>query len=221
MEPNTGDQFPSEPTADRVDAEHFWEDRYATKIEPTVGSINFYLVEMLGHRTPGTALELGCSQGADVIWLASNGWMVTGIDIAQTAVDRAMRFADEAGVADRTSFERRDLAVDFPSGIFDVVYAHFFHTPEDFPRAEVLRGAARVVAPGGMLLLVDHGSVPSWGPNPNHQFPSPHETLASLELDPARWSNVRVEAVERMVNGPDGQSATILDNIIAVERLAG
>jgi len=35
--------------------------------------------------TPGKALDLGCAEGADAIWLAQRGWQVTGVDIAQIA----------------------------------------------------------------------------------------------------------------------------------------
>ena len=39
--------------------------------------------------TPGRALDLGCGEGADAMWLAGHGWRVTAVDVSQTALDRA------------------------------------------------------------------------------------------------------------------------------------
>ena len=36
--------------------------------------------------TPGRALDVGCGEGADAIWLARSGWTVTAIDISDVAV---------------------------------------------------------------------------------------------------------------------------------------
>jgi hypothetical protein len=71
------------------------------------------------------------------------------------------------------------------------------------------------VTPGGLLLIVDHASVRpgSWA--------VPEETLAPLDLSPDEWHTERLEAREReAVTGPNGQRATITDNVIIVRRLA-
>ena len=46
------------------------------------------LVEVAGL-APGWALDVGCGEGADAIWLAQSGWTVTAIDISDVAISRA------------------------------------------------------------------------------------------------------------------------------------
>lgn len=75
------------------------------------------------------------------------------------------------------------------------------------------------MAPGGLLLIVEHASAAPWSWNQEYRFPSPEETLASLALDPAEWQTERLEAPEREATGPNGEVATVKDNIIAIRRL--
>ncbi len=44
------------------------------------------------------------------------------------------------------------------------------------------------------------------------------EVLAALDLDDAAWEVVRCESVERAATGPDGQEATITDEIVQVRK---
>jgi hypothetical protein len=83
----------------------------------------------------------------------------------------------------------------------------------------VLQRAASAVAPGGLLLIVEHASVAPWSWNQEQRFPSPAETLASLALDLAEWEIERLEDPEREATGPNGQIATVKDNVIALRRL--
>jgi SAM-dependent methyltransferase len=47
---------------------------------------------------PGKALEIGCGTGTNSIWLAENGFEVTGLDLSQTAIDKAKAKVAAAGV---------------------------------------------------------------------------------------------------------------------------
>ncbi len=198
-----------------VEAERFWEDHYRRRGRVWSGRPNPVLVDIVGSLRPGTALDLGCGEGGDAIWLARQGWRVTAVDVSVTALDRAAADAATSGVANRIDFRQHDLlALTFPSGAFDLVSAQYLHSPIEFPRVHVLQEAASAVTPAGLLLIVDHASVSpgSWA--------APEETLALLDLSPNEWHTERLEAREREATGPNGQRTTVTDNVIAVRRLA-
>ena len=85
-----------------------WEERYSSEERVWSGSPNAQLVAEVTDLTPGTALDLGCGEGGDVVWLAQNGWQVTGADFSANGLARAARHAEEAGVADRTDWWQVD-----------------------------------------------------------------------------------------------------------------
>ncbi|MEU9187776.1 methyltransferase domain-containing protein [Streptomyces sp. NPDC048484] len=66
------------------------------------GTPNPLLAETAAQLSPpGHALDLGCGEGGDTIWLATHGWQVTAVDIAPTALQRVAQHAAHEGVADR------------------------------------------------------------------------------------------------------------------------
>ncbi|MFI9722376.1 class I SAM-dependent methyltransferase [Streptomyces sp. NPDC052396] len=203
----------------------YWEDFYRNpdRTHSPVGKLNALLVAEAGTLTPGTALDLGCAEGSDSIWLARQGWRVTAVDVSATALGRAAARAAEEGVADRIDWQRHDLPQSFPAGEFDLVSAQFLHSPDDQggTREAILRRAAEAVAPGGALLISGHAGWPTWRHEPPQgiHLPSTAEVLASLRLAPGRWQVERDELLVRESAGPDGEVGTREDNILRIRRL--
>ena len=205
-------------TEAETEAERFWEAHYRRHERVFSGRANPLLVDLAQPLPPGTALDLGCGEGGDAIWLAGLGWRVTAVDVSATALERAATHAAEAGVGDRLDFRQHDLTQSFPDGAFDLVSAQYLHAPLEFPH--VLRAAAGAVAPGGLLLVVDHGSVSPWSwADPDTRFPTSEEVLSGLDLDPERWRTERADAPERRATGPNGETAIVTDNVLAIRRL--
>lgn len=203
-------------------AQEYWERHYGSRERIWTGRVNARLAAVVADLPAGHALDLGCGEGGDAVWLAEHGWRVTAVDISETALGRARAEADARGVADRIAFAQHDLSDDFPEGTFDLVSAQFLHSTVRLERPTILRNAAGAVAPGGHLVIVDHGAMPSWttGVPHDHPFPSAEEVLAQLDLPDDRWERVRVEALEREVTGPDGAATTLTDNLMVLRRRA-
>ncbi|MEU6676125.1 class I SAM-dependent methyltransferase [Streptomyces sp. NPDC046925] len=203
-----------------TDAERFWEQHYRARPAATA-RVNPLLAETAAPLRPGAALDLGCGAGGDALWLAEQGWQVTAVDISTTAVERIRDRARALGIADRVAAEQHDLAVGFPGGQFDLVSAQYFQTPFALPRSHVLRTAAAALRPGGLLLIVDHGSTApwSWNQDPDIHYPTPAEIAAGLALDPGRWSVLRADMHRRRATGPGGETATVTDNVLLVQRI--
>lgn len=212
------------PAADEPAAEQFWEEFYRERDQVWTGRPNPLLVDEAGPLPAGTALDLGCGEGGDAIWLAERGWRVTAVDVSATALARLAARAAERGVAELIERERHDLAHSFPTGEFDLVSAQFFHSPvaPAGERDRVLRRAAGAVAPGGVLLVAGHASWPSWlddDERPDIHFPGTGEVVAAMELDRDAWRVEREEVLVHDLPGPDGRPGTRRDNILRVRRL--
>ncbi|OEU91979.1 SAM-dependent methyltransferase [Streptomyces abyssalis] len=203
--------------------QEYWDGRYGESDRMWSGDANAVLVREVTGTQPGRALDLGCGEGADAIWLARRGWRVTAVDISRIALERASRHAADAEVASRIDWVEADLGTGFPSGSFELVSAHFLHSEVELPREQILRAAASAVAPGGVLLVVGHAGWPSWEHHPDHsvEFPTPDEVLQSLELAEGEWEVLLSGEHERTQTGPDGRDGVRTDNVLKLRRLAG
>lgn len=201
----------------------FWESRYADSERVWSGRPNATLVDVAAQLPPARALDLGCGEGADAIWLAQQGWHVTGVDISPSAIDRAASAAHAVGVPrERIRFLVADLADWQPTERYGLVTASFLQSPVELPRAHVLRRAAEAIEPGGRLLVIAHAAPPSWTSAPDigdHRFLTPGEQLAELALDAADWSVELAETRRRAITAPDGSPSTLDDTVILLRRV--
>ncbi|MFF4172776.1 class I SAM-dependent methyltransferase [Streptomyces sp. NPDC001744] len=137
-----------------------WDERYAGQERFWSGEPNPQLVAVAGELAPGTALDVGCGEGGDVVWLAGRGWRVTGADFSAEGLARAARHVERAGVADRVDWWRTDARTfDADGRSYDLVTSHYLHAP-DGGMVGVTRRLAAAVAPGGLLLVVGHAPSP-------------------------------------------------------------
>lgn len=152
--------------------QEFWDNRYGDSERVWSGNPNPQLLAYGSGLTPGSALDVGCGEGADAVWLAARGWMVTGVDISPVGLGRAAAqaaAASEAIVA-RIEWRHADLfanAVE-PFGAFDLVSSHYLHLPPAVRERAIGRLASAVLT-GGSLLVVQHHpldlAVPGLRPN--------------------------------------------------------
>jgi len=198
----------------------YWERRYADAEQVWSGRVNRVLADVAAGLEPGSALDLGCGEGADVLWLAEQGWSATGIDISSTAIRRADEAARAANQP-RARFLAGDLAELDAGERYDLVTASFLHSPVELPRAEILRRAAERVAPGGHLLITSHADYPPWADarhGHTHRFLRPAEEIEALDLDAESWEIVLAEIRARETVGPDGRPAALDDAVVLLRR---
>jgi SAM-dependent methyltransferase len=163
----TADYMPGSPGCERptpVDAyignpavQAEWDKRYADSGQLWSGQPNGALVAQVAGLTPGRALDVGCGEGADAVWLARNGWDVTALEVSGVAIERAAGHATDAGVVVRWLHAELAEAPLEPAS-FDLVSAQYpalLRTPD----AAAERALLSAVAPGGLLLLVHHAGM--------------------------------------------------------------
>lgn len=207
------------PTTDAVT---YWNDLYLSRPAATTPQPNVRLIEIATHLPAGDALDLGCGNGGDALWLAGQGWRVTATDVSTVAVERLATLAGARGLADQVVAVQCDLSGSLPHGQFDLISAQYLHTTFDLDRAPILRSAAHALRPQGRLLVVDHGSIApwSWNQDPGVRFPSPQEVAEDIGLDSATWTVERADASRRIATGPDGSTAEVTDHILIIRRTA-
>jgi len=199
-------------------AEQLWDDRYREQSRIWSGRPNPQLVVEAAGSVPGhnaTALDLGCGEGADAIWLAQQGWAVTAVDVSAVALERASAHAAESAVAERISFQRQDLATWRPDTGYGLVSSQYLHSPLLDWRASAAT-AAGAVAPGGTLLVVGH--YPQGQHPARETFYTPEELAAALDGVLDAWTVNVLETRERFVTGADGESRTLVDTVLRATR---
>jgi SAM-dependent methyltransferase len=114
-----------------------------------------------GRVDPGhhpRAIDLGCGTGANVVFLAEQGFRATGVDFSPVALAKASQRASDAGVSSRCRFVEADLTAPAPLVVeepFDLLLD--FGTLDDLVRGPARTEAARLVErlsrPGSVFLF--------------------------------------------------------------------
>jgi len=196
-----------------------WEERYAGDAPMWSGRANPQLEAEAAALTPGTALDLGCGEGGDVLWLAERGWRVTGADFSANGLARAARRAEDAGVADRVEWWQIDARTfDAAGRTYGLVTTHFLHPPDGLI-VDVVARLATAVAPGGHLLVVGHAPSPVFHRMHDHRRRAMWTSSELLPALPADFEVLVAEERPRTVER-DGKTHEIEDATLLARRRA-
>ncbi|TJZ44131.1 class I SAM-dependent methyltransferase [Streptomyces piniterrae] len=105
---------------------------------------------------PGKALDLGCGNGRNSVYLARHGWRVTGVELIGHALAKARRTTAAAGVpvnlvqGDATRLSDYGVGTDYTLVVDACCYHAIAEERRDAYAAEVTKAAA----PGALMLMV-------------------------------------------------------------------
>ena len=195
-----------------------WDARYRERDGAMwSGRPNGRLVAEVVALVPGRALDVGCGEGADAIWLAQRGWTVTAIDVSEVAIRRAREASHPAGAS--VEWICGDvLRTPLPAGSFDLMSMQYPALPNAAGEA-AMRRLLDTVRPGGLLLAVYHDL------DDDHR-----EHMKSRGVDPADYVGaddlgrllgddftVELQAVEPRIDPPSG-TPHIADVVLRARR---
>lgn len=131
-----------------------WDERYSGEELVWTSTPNLFLVAGVDGLPAGRAVDLACGEGRNSIWLAEQGWLVTGVDFSPVGLAKAKRFAELRGV-EVTWVQSAVEDWEPPTGGFDLVAVLYLQLSQP-ARSAALNVAASAVARGGTLLVVAH-----------------------------------------------------------------
>lgn len=201
-----------------------WNARYDASELVWGGEPNRFLPPEVDGLAPGNALDLACGEGRNAVWLATQGWTVTGVDFAGTGLAKAERLAAAHGVA--VTWVTADATTWTPpvEG-FDLVVVFYLQLPAS-ERGRALRTAVAALAPGGTFLLVAHDLL---NLTTGHGGPQAAEVLTTSEgvVDDLAAASIDLGVelvvehagrVDRPVDTDDGPH-TAVDTLVRARRL--
>ena len=197
--------------------QEMWESRYSQPDRVWSDSPNRWLVELADQLVPGTAVDVGCGEGADAVWLAGHGWTVTALDFSRSALRTGADAAESAGLGESVTWLAKDLNDWAPEPTsFDLVSVQFFHG-EPATRRAVHRAAWRATV--GTLIVVGHD--PSnvteghGGPPDESVLYTAEDVVDSLDLTQGKQDVVVAERRARYENDPE---KIMWDSLVVVSR---
>jgi SAM-dependent methyltransferase len=200
------------------DGASYWDAKYAARDAAWSGEPNDRIAAAAAALQPGRALDAGCGEGADAIWLAERGWHVTAVDISAVALARG-RAMDATGRITWLQADVREWQP--PVAAYDLVAAHFVHFPS--PQRELVYGRlAGAVRPHGTLIAVAHHpsdleTTARRPPMRENYFTA--DDLAAL-LEPAAWDISEASKAPRAALDPQGREITVHDVVLIARRRA-
>ena len=140
------------PTAPPENPRDRWNTVFEREIPYLRTAPSKLLIEATQGRKPGTALDLGTGQGRNAIYLAGEGWDVTGVDISDVAVEQAKKNAAARGVkmqvveADLDTFE-------FGTERWDLITSFYMHSWHQNSKTDIPTRIYNALRPGGLLVM--------------------------------------------------------------------
>jgi tellurite methyltransferase len=128
-----------------MDERERWNAHYASRVSTHEGEPHPFLREHVALLPRGRALELAMGEGHNAIFLARQGFSVTGLDVSDFAVERSLRMSQEAGLA--IEAHCRDLRnTTLPADAYDVVVCFYYLQRDLFPQV------VNTLRTGGMVI---------------------------------------------------------------------
>ncbi|MEM8768742.1 MAG: class I SAM-dependent methyltransferase [Pseudomonadota bacterium] len=195
-----------------------WDNRYAARPDVWSRGPNARLVAEVQNLSPGRALDAGCGEGRNALWLASLGWQVTAVDYSRVAIDKA-RARDRDLKID---WQVADLVALAPaSRVYDLIVVLYLHTSEA-ERAHWLPKLIDATAPGGTFFYLGHDPR---NIEEGHGGPQDPALLPDAAAISAALTGFEVDVatvVERTVNEDPGHgspgSGIALDTLVRARR---
>jgi len=193
----------SRPEARRIMFNNIYSNEPGFNTKP-----NAFLVAAVAGRKPGRALDVGMGQGRNAVFLAVEGWNVTGFDISDVGLAVAAKNAERVGVKINTVLKSRE-EFDFGAAQWDLIVITYETIPLETPSyVRRLRDSLRA----GGLIVVETTASDAGQPLGRSVDVDPGQLLRALD-------GFRILHFEDTVAMPDwGKEKTRLARLVAEKK---
>ena len=124
-----------------------WDQRWQDKDFSDGWQVDSWLAAQQHFLESGTALDIACGRGRNALYLAEQGYQVTGIDYSQVALHQLQDEATKRQLQLNTAQLDLEQTPDLPLEQFDlVINFYFLHRP-------LLPALQQLVKPGGLIIV--------------------------------------------------------------------
>ena len=197
-----------------------WDARYQGPDLIWSATPNMWVAQQTHDLVPGCALDLACGEGRNSIWLAQQGWQVTGVDFSSAGLDKARMLAvTQPAPATAITWRCADATTFTSATTFDLAMLVYLQLPPLLRRAAI-HAAWQTLSPGGTLLVIAHHldnlHAGVGGPQDPAVLYTEQDVLDDLALiDPAA-TVLLAQRVERAVAGHDRPA---LDTLVRASKI--
>jgi SAM-dependent methyltransferase len=189
-----------------------WDERYSEPGFAYGTEPNEFLVSVVDKIPPGRILSLAEGEGRNAVYLAAQGYEVTGVDGSEVGLSKARELAREHGVTITTL--QADLAeFEIEAEKWDGIIACYCHLPPAV-RVPLHRAAVRGLKPGGVFVLEAFSKEQLAHDTGGPQSLDMLMSLDELRLELAGLELVRAAQMERAVQ--EGSRHTGLASVVQV-----
>lgn len=196
-----------------------WDERYGVDELVWTSTPNAFFVSEVVGLPAGRAVDLACGEGRNAVWLAEQGWEVTGVDFSPVGLAKAQRLAEARRVDVRWVESSVEEWTAPPDG-FDLVAVCYLQLPQP-ERSIALAVAAASVAPRGTLFVIAHDH-----DNLTRGFGGPQDDAVLYSMgdvtDVAELSGLVIERAEQVIRQVATESGTreAIDTLVRAVRSA-
>lgn len=134
------------------DERNFWNKKFSGPNSEFNHQPSRLLVEAIRERKPGVALDLGMGEGRNAIYLAQQGWQVTGVDLSDVGISQAKKHAARVGVNVSAVLDGLDH-YDFGRNRWDLIILFYMHAWYHEAKPRSTERLIDALKPGGLLVI--------------------------------------------------------------------
>eukprot|EP01024_Parvocaulis_polyphysoides_P064963 TRINITY_DN7565_c0_g1_i1.p2 TRINITY_DN7565_c0_g1~~TRINITY_DN7565_c0_g1_i1.p2 ORF type:complete len:196 (-),score=41.63 TRINITY_DN7565_c0_g1_i1:1184-1771(-) len=164
-----------------------WEQMYQKSVDSPWTKPDEVLQAEVNTLEKGVALDLGCGEGQESLWLASQGWKVVAVDFSPTAINTVQRLAKEKNLEITTVVE--DIRKFESDTQFDLVILMYIHFDEE-SRIQLLNNAIKHLKKNGSLIFIGCSQAESG---------IPAELIASADVIVGQMNGVEIVKKEEKI----------------------